>query len=211
MMRKSSCAALTLILSLSLLTSSALARAEKPTPTPTLKQQLNMTPRTFLGGFFLQGDYDNWNGTLEADNPKCVLTVPSSLPVRNGLGPNGSLLLTGGPSCAGNFQLFLAGGINQFILPTEGGVGNNTGVYSGPFVIVQAPSDPTQQGTTVEWAGTYTQVYNINPAASSLDSFCGSLNFCANLGPNYGAETFNSEGLSFLLELNGFTFDGPNQ
>jgi hypothetical protein len=51
----------------------------------------------------------------------------------------------------------------------------------------------------------YTQVYNIDPAASSLDSFCGSLNFCANLGPSYGAETFNSEGLSFLLELNGFT------
>jgi hypothetical protein len=202
---------LPLILSLALM-SAGPALAQKPSP--TLKQQLNMTPRIFLGGFNLSGDSDNWSGTLQADKPTCVLTVASNpRGVTNGVGPNGSFNLIGAKSCAGSFQLFLSNlssGSNQFGVPNQGGINANTGVYNGTFVIVQAPSDPTQQGTTVEWSGTYIQVYNIDPG-SGPEGFCGSLNFCANLGPHFGGETFNGSGLAFLLELNGFTFSGPNQ
>jgi hypothetical protein len=209
-MKKWSCVVLTLAMILTFLTPAS-AFAKK---TQTLKQQLNMTPRTFLGGFNLSGGADNWSGDLQADNPKCVLTVaPSGRTVNDGVGPNGSFNLTGGKTCAGSFQLFLSNmnsGPNQFVLPSQGGIGSNTGIYSGAFVIVKSPTDPTQQGQTVEWAGTYTQAYNIDPAGGP-EAFCGNLNFCANLGPNFGNETFNGGGLAFLLELDGFTFNGPNQ
>jgi hypothetical protein len=58
------------------------------------------------------------------------------------------------------------------------------------------------QGQTVVWAGSYTQVFNIDP----VGMFCGNLTFCADLGPAFGNETFNGGGLSYLLELNGFTW-----
>jgi hypothetical protein len=44
----------------------------------TLKHTLNMAPRIFVGGITLAGDSNNFSGTLEADNPKCVLTVSSN-------------------------------------------------------------------------------------------------------------------------------------
>ena len=55
----------------------------------------------------------------------------------------------------------------------------------------------------MNWAGSYTQVFNIDPVGFG----CGSLTFCANLGSAFGDETFNGVGLSYLLELNGFTWD----
>jgi hypothetical protein len=202
---------LSITLSLSLLNVLP-ALAQKPTP--TIKQQLNMTPRIFLGGFNLGGDSDNFSGTLQADNPKCVLTVATNpRGVTNGVGPNGSFLLDGSAKCAGSFQLFLSNynsASNQFGLPSQGGMGSDTGIYAGTFVIVKSPTDPAQQGQTVEWLGNYTQVFNIDPAGGP-DGFCGTMKFCANLGSAFGSETFNGFGLSFLLELNGFTFTGPNQ
>ena len=179
----------------------ALARAHK---IPTLKQQLGMTARQFFGGVYLSGDTNSFSGTLEADNPKCILTIPITFPggFGQGNGPNGSIVLQGSSECAGIFELFLG---------TPVGIGSNTGFDTGPFVIVKSPDTTVQRnptlGTTIEWAGTYTQVYNIDP----LGFNCGSLNFCADLGPNYGSETFNGAGLSYLLYLNGFTFSGPNQ
>jgi hypothetical protein len=181
-----------------------LAHARK---TQTLKQQLSMTSRQFFGGVTLGGDTGNISGTFEADNPKCVLTIANTFPggFNSGDGPNGSIVLQGSSKCAGIFELFLG---------TPTGIGTNTGLFSGPFVIVKTPDSTPMRfqtlGTTVEWAGTYTQVYNIDPGAGP-EGFCGSLNFCANLGPQYGSETFNGSGLSYLLYLNGFTFSGPNQ
>jgi hypothetical protein len=48
-------------------------------------------------------------------------------------------------------------------------------------------------------------VYNISPTGFG----CAGLTFCANLGPAFGSETFNGSGLSYLLELNGFTWNAP--
>jgi hypothetical protein len=107
-----------------------------------------------------------------------------------GVGPNGSILMDGSSECPGSFELFLSNGANQFQLPASGGIGNNTGVYSGTFAIISA----TDQQTVV-WAGTYTQVFNINPNGFG----CTGLDFCANLGPAFGSETFNGSGLSYLL------------
>lgn len=45
-------------------------------------------------------------------------------------------------------------------------------------------------------------MFNIDP----VGMFCGNLTFCADLGPAFGNETFNGGGLSYLLELNGFTW-----
>lgn len=162
---------------------------------PTVKT----TPRAFTGTISLAGDSDNWSGSLTALNPKCVLTVATnSHDVSNGVGPNGGILFNGSGQCAGSYELFLSGGTQQFSLPTSGGIGSDTGVYGGTFVIVQ-----TADGQTVNWAGNYTQVYNINPSGMG----CTGLTFCANLGPAFGTETFNGAGLSFLLELNGFTWN----
>jgi hypothetical protein len=76
-------------------------------------------------------------------------------------------------------------------------IDSNSGVYTGTFAIISA-----QDQQTVVWAGNYTQVYNLDPN----DFGCGALTFCANLGPAFGDETFNGAGLSYLLELNGFTW-----
>jgi hypothetical protein len=175
--------------------------------TQTLKQQLHMTSRQFFGGVYLAGDTNSFSGTLEADNPKCILTIPITFPggFGQGNGPNGSIVLQGSSECSGIFELFLGNAT---------GIGSNTGLFSGSFVIVKSPDTVPMRfqtlGTTVEWAGTYTQVYNIDPNAGP-EGFCGSLNFCANLGPQFGNETFNGSGLSYLLYLNAFTFSGPNQ
>jgi hypothetical protein len=190
---------------------SALAQDQTPTvqatkKSQTLRRQISMKPRIFLGGFVLAGDSSNFSGTLEAANPTCVLTVATTAHmVSNGVGPNGSFLLNGAGECPGSFELFLSNadsGAGAFAFPTAGGIRSNTGVYSGTFAII----DATDQKTVV-WAGTYTQVYNINP-----DGFgCGGVDFCANLGPAFGDETFNGSGLSFLLELNGFTWNAPGK
>ena len=111
-------------------------------------------------------------------------------------------MLSGSSKCPGKFELFLSNGNPQNSLPTAGGIGDNTGVYGGTFAIVRT-TDFAQQGQTVFWAGNYTQVFNIDPVGFD----CGSLNFCANLGSAFGGETFNGYGLSYLLELNGFTWD----
>jgi hypothetical protein len=142
------------------------------------------------------GDWSNFSGILQARNPNCTLTVPTNPDgVSDGVGPNGSLLLDGSSGCAGSYELFLSGGTNQFALPTGGGIENNTGVYSGTFAIISA-----QDQQTVDWAGTYTQVYNISVTGIG----CEGLTFCANLGPAFGYDTFNTKGLAYLLELNGF-------
>jgi hypothetical protein len=164
-----------------------------------------MAPQQFLGGVYLAGDIENYYGDLTANNSKCVLTIPLNRPGRanNGFGPNGSILYQGSSQCAGIFELFLG---------TPVGIGANTGLYIGTFGIVKSPDttlqlDPTL-GTTVEWAGVYTQLYNIG---GTDGDYCGNLNFCANLGPAYGFETFNGSGLGYLLELDGFTLNGSNQ
>ena len=101
------------------------------------------------------------------------------------------------------YELFLSNGaLFNGNLPSAGGIGNNTGVYGGKFVIVTT-MDFSTQGQTVNWAGDYTLVFNIDPSGFE----CGSLTFCANLGPAFGTETFNGSGLSYLLELNGFTWN----
>jgi hypothetical protein len=172
-------------------------------------QTVNLFPRIFLGTIFLSGDLDSWSGSLTASNPTCTLTVPPAGPggVSEGVGPNGSLLVTGSSECPGMFELFLSNGaLFNGTLPSTGGIGNNTGVYGGTFAIVST-TDFGTQGQTVVWAGNYTQVFNIDPRGGPIPGFCGSLNFCANLGPAFGAETFNGHGLSYLLELNGFTWN----
>lgn len=174
----------------------------------TLKQSgypaINITPRVFTGGIFIAGDSSNYSGALEANNPKCVLTVPTgSSPVSAGVGPNGSILFDGSAGCAGSYELFLSGGTSQYTLPTGSAIGSNTGVYSGTFTIISA-----QDQQTVVWAGTYIQVMNINPGGS-LPAGCTGINFCANLGASFGSETFNGSGLSYLLELNAFTWYVP--
>jgi hypothetical protein len=178
--------------------SPALARGQQ-----TLKQTLSMSSRIFLGGITLAGDTNSFSGTLQADNPKCVLTVSSNANnISNGVGPNGGILLDGSSKCPGSFELFLSNGAAQFQLPTSGGIGSNTGVYSGTFAIISAADQQT-----VVWAGTYTQVFNINPTSGGFG--CAGLTFCANLGPAFGNETFNGSGLSYLLELDGFTWNAP--
>lgn len=170
-------------------------------------QTVSLFPRVFVGTIYQAGDDGNWSGSLTASNPTCTLTVPTNSPrgVSEGVGPSGSLLLSGSSECPGMFELFLSNGNPQNALPTTGGIGNNTGVYGGTFAIVSTP-DFNQQGQTVTWAGNYTQVFNIDPIGMG----CGGLTFCANLGPAFGDETFNGAGLSYLLELNGFTWDvGP--
>jgi hypothetical protein len=187
----------------------ALARAQK---TPTLKQQLGMTARQFFGGVWISGDTDSFSGTFEADNPKCILTIPITFPggYGQGNGPNGSIVLQGSDGCSGIFELFLGTSTGfQYVDPTTGNTLTETGVETGAFTIVKTPDTKPMRyqtlGTTVEWAGTYTEVDNID------GTYCGTLNFCANLGSNYGWETFNGSGLAYLLFLNGFTFNGPNQ
>src|SRR5690242_13484082 len=73
---------------------------------------INITPRTFTGGFIIAGDLDNIYGNLDTDHPKCVLTVPTSHPggAGQGYGPNGSILLNGSSECAGSYELFLSSG-----------------------------------------------------------------------------------------------------
>jgi hypothetical protein len=165
---------------------------------------LTLAPRVFVGTIYLAGDSSNWSGSLTARNPTCILTVPTnSRGVSTGLGPNGSLLLTGSSECSGMFELFLSNGaLFNGTLPSAGGIGSDTGVYGGTFAIVST-TDFSQQGQTVVWAGNYTQVFNIDPSAFA----CGSLTFCANLGSAFGDETFNGSGLSYLLVLNGFTWN----
>jgi hypothetical protein len=111
----------------------------------------------------------------------------------------------GSSQCAGIFELFLI----PATVP-----GSDSGFGYGGFVIVKSPDTTIQrnptQGVTVEWAGTYTQVFNIDPAAGP-DGFCNTLTFCANLGAAFGGETFNGSGLSYVLYLDGFTMNGPNQ
>jgi hypothetical protein len=196
----------TTVLVLGLLASSpALAKHKKGgggsgPPNP----QLTLTPQVFLGSIFLAGDSINFSGSLTASSPTCTLTIATnSIDISEGVGPNGSLLFNGSNECPGLFELFLSDGPPEigFDLPTSGGIGTNTGVYTGTFAIVST-TDPTVQGQTVVWAGNYTQVFNIDP--TGMD--CGNLTFCANLGPAFGDETFNGSGLSFLLELNGFTW-----
>jgi hypothetical protein len=176
-----------------------------PSGATTLKQSgfpnINITTRVFTGGIYLSGDSSNFSGALEANNPKCDLTVPSnSNGVSEGVGPNGSILLNGSAECAGSYELFLSGGATQFALPSATAVGSSTGVYSGTFAIISASDQQT-----VEWAGTYVQVFNISPTNFG----CSGVDFCANLGPTFGSETFNGGGLSYLLELNGFTWFVP--
>jgi hypothetical protein len=173
------------------------ARAWTQTPILTL------TPRVFVGTIYVAGDSDNFSGSLTASHPTCTLMVPTnSRGVGEGNGPNGSLLLTGSSECAGMFELFLSNGNPINSLPSTGGIGGDTGVYGGTFAIVST-TDFSEQGQTVVWAGNYTQVFNIDPVGFG----CGSLNFCANLGSAFGDETFNGIGLSYLLELDGFTWN----
>ena len=169
-----------------------------PPPTVTLNQQV------FLGSIFLSGNTSNWSGTLVAQDSSCTLTVATRPEgVSDGVGPNGSLVFNGSSQCPGIFELFLSGGPAEAgsTLPTSGGIDSDTGVYGGTFTIVST-ADPSVQGQTVVWAGSYTQVFNIDP----VGMFCGNLTFCADLGPAFGNETFNGGGLSYLLELNGFTW-----
>jgi hypothetical protein len=166
--------------------------------------QVHSTPAVFLGDISLAGDTPNFSGSLTDSESSCTLTVPTNARgISEGVGPNGSLLLDGSNGCSGMFELFLSNGGADTVgtLPTAGGIGSNTGVYGGTFAIVST-TDPTVQGQTVVWAGAYTQVFNIDP--TGMD--CGSLTFCANLGPAFGDETINGFGLSYLLELNGFTW-----
>src|SRR5712664_3008626 len=53
-----------------LLLLSGMARAQPTTVTTT--------PRVFTGSISLSGDSINFSGALQANNPKCVLTVPSN-------------------------------------------------------------------------------------------------------------------------------------
>jgi hypothetical protein len=191
----------TMVLALGLLTAPA-AQAKKhkgPPPPPTV----NLSSAVFLGSIFLSGDTSDNSGSLVASDSSCTLTVPTtSSGVSEGVGPNGSLLLVGSNGCSGMFELFLSGGPADLgALPTSGGIDSDTGVYGGTFSIVST-TDFTKQGQTVVWAGNYTQVFNIDP----VGFFCGNLTFCANLGPAFGNETNNGGGLSYLLELNGFTW-----
>lgn len=151
--------------------------------------------QVFLGGIYFAGDDDNWSGSLTSqDRNPCVLTVPSGMPAGIGIGggPNGGILFNAsGKSCvtgSGTYELLLSGGV----FPTQGGIGSFTGVYSGTFALVS-----TVDEQTVSWAGTFTQVYNINPTGFG----CAGLGLCANF-TNFGSETFNGFGLSFVLELN---------
>ena len=173
-------------------------------------QTVSVVPRIFVGTIYQSGDVNSWGGSLIASNPTCTLTVPTTNPggVLDGVGPNGSLLLTGSSECPGMFELFLSNGNPQNSLPTTGGIGNNTtGVYGGTFAIVST-TDFSQQGQTVVWTGSYTQVFNIDPRGIRPgEGSCGTLTFCANLGPAFGFNTFNGSGLSYLLELNGFTWN----
>jgi hypothetical protein len=175
-------------------------------PARARAQTIKFTPRIFTGAITLAGDTANFSGTLTALNPTCKLTVASnSHNINNGAGPNNSLLLNGSKQCAGSFQLFVSSGtllVDGPLGTPPGGIGSNSGVYSGTFTIVDVPSDPTQPGSKVEWAGNFTQVFNIDPNASG----CGTLNFCANLGPAFGTETSHGGGLSYLLELDAFTW-----
>lgn len=171
-------------------------------PSLAWAQTVSVVPRVFVGTIYQAGDDDSWFGSLTASNPTCTLTVPTNHPggVEEGLGPNGSLLLTGSSECPGMFELFLSNGNPLNALPGQGGIGNNTGVYGGTFAIVNT-TDFSQQGQTVFWAGNYTQLFNIDPRGG-FD--CGTLTFCANA---VGGMTFNGVGLSYLLELNGFTWN----
>jgi hypothetical protein len=189
----------TTALALVFLSTPAWARKHHPKPSGP---QVHPAPAVFLGAIFLSGDSSNFSGSLTASS--CTLTVPTNtIAISEGVGPNGSLLLDGSNGCSGMFELFLSNGGADDVgaVPTTGGIGSNTGVYGGTFAIVST-TDPTVQGQTVVWAGAYTQVFNIDPTGMG----CGSLNFCANLGPAFGTETFNGFGLSYLLELNGFTW-----
>jgi hypothetical protein len=193
-LRKHRYGLLALVLAIGFLVSSAAAQPIKG---------IIITPRTFVGGVYNWDDSGNIAGALEASNPKCILTVPAAANgISSGIGPNGSLLLTGSKGCQGSFQLFLSG-INsseQFesARPTTGGIGYNTGVYSGTFVIVDAPTTPRVQGTTVEWAGTFTEVFNLNPNGEvSGDCPAIELNFCTKLPAN----------LYVTLELNAITWN----
>ena len=71
---------------------------------PAGAQTLSFAPRVFVGAIYLGGDSDNWVGSLTAFNPTCTLTIANNHPNGggNGVGPNGSLLLTGSseaPEC----------------------------------------------------------------------------------------------------------------
>jgi hypothetical protein len=183
------------LLALGVVLGSAQAQSPNQSGFPTIK----FTQTVFTGGIFVAGDYSSFSGTLQARNPKCTLTVPSA-PAAAGVGPNGSILLDGSSGCAGSYELFLSGGDSEYTLPTAGAMGGNTGVYSGTYAIISAKDQQT-----VDWAETYTQVYNITPTGFG----CDGLTFCANLGPAFGNQTFNGFGLAFLLELNGFTWSVP--
>jgi len=180
------------LLSLSGFASPAKAQPLKQPGYPTI----NITPRVFTGAIFvLAGGNSDLAGALEADNPKCVLTVPSNPNgIGAGSGADGVILLNGSTECAGSYELFMSGG-NQ--------IGSNTGVNTGTFAIINAKDQ-----TTVEWAGIYTQVMNINGGSLSAQG-CAGIDFCANLGSAFGDNTFNGGGLSYLLELNGFTWFVP--
>ena len=194
------------ILSLGFLTASAWALT------------VTVGPRVFVGTISVSGDLENFSGSLTASNPICTLTVDQTFYLGDageGNGPNDSLILNGSSECPGKFELFLSNGNPINGLPTAGGIprrddgaqviGSNTGVYGGTFAIVRT-TDFSKLGRTVAWAGRYTQVFNIDPTGAP-GSFCGSLNFCANLGPAFGDETFNGSGLSYLLELDGFSWN----
>jgi hypothetical protein len=201
-MKRSLCSLVITILSLGFLTASARALT------------VTVRPRVFVGTISFDADLDSWSGSLTASNPTCILTVPNNglAGAEDGFGPNGSLLLSGSTECPGKYELFLSNGNPSQSVPTTGGIpsrndfgtvtGHNTGVYGGTFAIVRT-TDFGKQGRTVSWAGTYTQVWNIDPAGN-LFSACGSLNFCANLGDAFGDV---EGGLWYLLELNGFTWN----
>jgi len=191
------------ILSLGFLTASAWALT------------VTVGPRVFVGTISVSGDLENFSGSLTTSNPICTLTVDQTFYLGDageGNGPNDSLILNGSSECPGKFELFLSNGNPSQSVPTTGGIpsrndfgtvtGHNTGVYGGTFAIVRT-TDFGKQGRTVSWAGTYTQVWNIDPAGN-LFSACGSLNFCANLGDAFGDV---EGGLWYLLELNGFTWN----
>lgn len=146
---------------------------------------------------------DQISGALRAANPTCVLTPHiNENTVRSGVGPNGSLQLDGSKECPGVYDVYFSGGnpIAQAgaASPLQGsGAESIGGVTSGTFVAV-LDSDHT----TVNWAGTYTVVYDYSTTEQNPTPACPQ-GFCADIGQPAGFV----ESRVVVLELNGFAWN----
>jgi hypothetical protein len=185
-----------------LLASAVTARTQaRPQPV------VSYASRIFMGSLFddIQSTgEDQIGGSLEAKNPTCTLTPHVNEPtVESGVGPNGSLQLDGSNECPGVYDVYFSGGNpiaqGRASSPLQGsGASSIGGVASGTFVAVD-----DSDHTTVNWAGTYTVVYDYSTTEQNSTPACPQ-GFCADIGQ---PADLSLSGPAVVLELNGFTWN----